>query len=69
MKYTDAETVKQLREMTGMSQSEFSDHFEIPVKTYQNWEQGGRRIPEYLFRLLKLQLEAEQRKKDSLKEE
>ena len=33
-----AKTIKELRESTGMSRKEFSEHTGIPVRTLEDWE-------------------------------
>ena len=40
--------IKQLRQQTGLSQSQFAALFKIPVHTLQQWEQGLRKPPEYV---------------------
>ncbi len=35
-----AKTIKELRESTGMSRKEFSEHTGIPVRTLEDWEAG-----------------------------
>jgi putative transcriptional regulator len=40
----DAINTARIREKLNMSQSQFADHFGIPVRTIQEWEQG-RRVP------------------------
>lgn len=37
-------TVKELREMTGLSQKAFGKKYHIPTRTVENWE-GGQRSP------------------------
>lgn len=44
--------IKEIRQKTGMSQSEFSKHFEIPIRTIQCWEIGQRNPPDYIPKLL-----------------
>lgn len=50
-----------LRKITGMNRREFSEYFEIPYRTVQEWELGNRRIPEYLLQLMiyKVRIEKE----------
>ena len=55
-----AEKIKELRESTGMSRKEFSEHTGIPVRTLEDWEAGRRRPPEYIPRLLGYQLKYEE---------
>ena len=51
----------ELRNSTGMNRREFSEYFEIPYRTIQEWELGNRRMPEYLLRLMiyKIRIEKE----------
>ena len=52
----ESKTIKELRESTGMSRKEFSEHTGIPVRTLEDWEAGKRTPPEYVPRLLRYQL-------------
>jgi len=54
-----AKTIKELRENTGMSRKEFSEHTGIPVRTLEDWEAGRRTPPDYIPRLLAYQIEFE----------
>lgn len=45
-------TPKELRRMTGLSQSKFSNFTGIPLNTLQTWEQEIYNPPEYALRLL-----------------
>ncbi len=40
--------VSELRAMTGLSQKQFADLFDIPVRTLQDWEQERRLPPPYV---------------------
>jgi DNA-binding transcriptional regulator YiaG len=51
--------IKELRTLTGMSQSQFADYFHIPKATLQNWEQGRRECPEYVLKLIEYKLKKE----------
>lgn len=42
----------ELRTSTGMTRREFSEYFEIPYRTLQDWELGNRKMPDYLLRLM-----------------
>ena len=44
------EELIRLRESTGMNKKQFAGYFGIPYRTFQDWELGNRRVPEYLFR-------------------
>lgn len=49
-------TIKELRVQLGLSQREFAERFNIPLKTIRNWEQGVTKpvpyIPELIQRLI-----------------
>ena len=55
-----ARKIKELRESTGMSRKDFSDHMGIPVRTLEDWEAGRRTPPDYLPRLIAYQLKYEE---------
>lgn len=44
-----ANIIKELRESTGMTRKEFSEHTGIPVRTLEDWEAARRIDSEYLF--------------------
>lgn len=44
--------IKELRMNLGMTQKEFSQHFDIPLQNVQHWEQGFRNPPEYVLKLV-----------------
>lgn len=50
-------TVKELRSMTGLSQSRFAFLFSLPVRTLQQWEQGIQKPPDYVVGMMKRILE------------
>ena len=43
---------RDIRELSGLTQKEFSDKYRIPKRTLENWEQGSRQPPEYILYLL-----------------
>ena len=55
-----AKMIKELRESTGMSRKDFSEHTGIPVRTLEDWEAGRRTPPEYIPRLIAYQLKYEE---------
>ena len=55
-----AKTIKKLRESTGMSRKDFSEHTGIPVRTLEDWEAGRRTPPEYIPRLIAYQFKYEE---------
>ncbi|MGN1231325.1 MAG: helix-turn-helix domain-containing protein [Anaerotignum sp.] len=44
--------VKEMRELLGLTQTEFAGKYKIPFRTYQSWELGERNPPEYVLFLL-----------------
>ena len=55
-----AKLIKDLRDSTGMSRKEFSEHTGIPVRTLEDWEAGRRTPPEYIPKLIAYQLKYEE---------
>ncbi len=55
-----AKVIKELREGTGMTRREFSEHTGIPVRTLEDWEAARRTPPEYIPRLIAYQLKYEE---------
>lgn len=53
-----------LRKSTGMNKKQFSEYFGIPYRTYQEWELGNRRVPEYLMRLMAYKIKTENLQKN-----
>lgn len=52
--------IKELRQAAAMSRKEFSEYFNIPYRTIEDWEAGRRKCPVYLEELIKYKLEKEQ---------
>ena len=44
--------VKEMRAMTGLSQSQFAAKFNIPTGTFQAWEQGRQKPPAYVTSMM-----------------
>jgi len=44
-------TIKEIRNLTGLSQSKFADQYGIPVRTLQGWE-AGKKVPPYILHLI-----------------
>jgi putative transcriptional regulator len=44
--------VKELRKLTGLTQNGFSNKYNIPKRTLQDWEAERRTPPEYVIELL-----------------
>lgn len=49
-------TFKELKESTGMNTKQFSEYFNIPYRTAQNWESGHRECAPYLLELMHYKL-------------
>lgn len=45
-------TIKEMRTLTGLSQSKFAAYFEITVGTLQHWEIGFRTPPPYVPKMM-----------------
>jgi DNA-binding transcriptional regulator YiaG len=55
---TFAETLKEARAATGLSQQGMADRMLIPKRTIQSWEMGERTPPPYLQRFVLNELES-----------
>ena len=55
-------TIKEIRNLSGMTQVIFSEAYGIPLRTIKDWERGARKPPDYLCELL------ERAVKDDLKQ-
>ena len=53
------QTIRNMRESSGMSMKRFAEYFGIPYRTVQNWEAGVNKCPEYLLKLLEYKLKRE----------
>lgn len=54
------EDIKTIRERYNLSRKQFTEMFNIPYRTLQDWELGNRKCPEYLLSLIIYKLEKEQ---------
>ncbi|MBE5910900.1 helix-turn-helix domain-containing protein [Pseudobutyrivibrio sp.] len=45
-------TIKEMRQLLGLSQVKFGQKYNIPVRTVQHWEDGDRKCPDYVLLLL-----------------
>lgn len=52
-------TIKELRTACDMTQKEFSEFFQIPLRTIENWEGEKSKPSEYLVDLLQYELKKE----------
>ena len=53
------EDIKTLREKHNLSRKQFTEMFNIPYRTLQDWELGNRKCPDYLLALIEYKLEKE----------
>lgn len=51
---------KELLEKSNMSMKQFSEYFEIPYRTVQDWKSGARKCPPYLMKLIEYKLVKEE---------
>lgn len=52
-------TLKELRELSGMTRVQFAEYFGIPYRTIQDWELGNRKCNDYMIALLEYKLRNE----------
>ena len=57
-------TIKEMRAKTGLTQVKISQLTGVPMRTWQSWEIGERKCPDYVVRLIRYFLEHEQLFKD-----
>ena len=55
---TTADQIRAIRASTGLSQSRFSQVYEIPRRTLEDWEAGRRIPPPYVVTMLAKIVEA-----------
>lgn len=48
--------IKELRKLTGLSQKQFSEKYDIPLPTIRHWEQKQRECPKYVLDLLEFKV-------------
>lgn len=54
-------SIKEIRQQTGLSQSQFAKKFHLTTRTIQAWEQGQRNTPEHVLYMVQRILELEGR--------
>lgn len=50
---------KELLEKSNMNMMQFSEYFNIPYRTVQDWKAGRRKAPLYVVELIRYKLEKE----------
>ena len=53
-------TIKEIIQLTGLSQAEFAKRYHIPQRTVESWVMGERKPPQYVLELLEKAVMAEQ---------
>ena len=51
--------IKYLRLLTGMKREDFADYLHIPLGTVRDWEQGKRKMPDYVYELIEYKVSRE----------
>lgn len=49
-------TIKELRKRSRMTQQQFSEYFNIPRRTLEDWEYGKNKCSDYLLDLMEYKL-------------
>lgn len=52
-------TIKEMRAKTGLTQAKICQLTGVPMRTWQSWEIGERKCPDYVVRLIRYFLENE----------
>lgn len=52
-------TIEVARMKSGMTQKQFAEYFDLTIRQVQSWEQGWRKIPNYLRKLMIYKLDKE----------
>ena len=61
--------IKEMRDMTRLTQREFAAKFDIPIGTLRRWEYGESKPAPYIIKLIALQLPIDQGKMEQIKDE
>lgn len=59
-------TIKELRQQAGLTKTEFSEKYKIPLRTLEHWELGDRLPPDYVVDMIKKIIEYERNLKNVL---
>lgn len=51
--------VRYLRSLTGMKREDFANYLHIPLGTVRDWEQGKRKMPNYVYELIEYKISRE----------
>lgn len=61
--------IKEMRDMTRLTQREFAAKFDIPIGTLRRWEYGESKPAPYIIKLIALQLPVDPKKMERIKDE
>lgn len=61
--------IKEMRDMTRLTQREFAAKFDIPIGTLRRWEYGESKPAPYIIKLIALQLPVDPQKMEQIKDE
>lgn len=56
-------TIKEIRDLLGVSRAEFGRRYNIPTRTLEAWEKGERIPPTYVLELLERVVKDDYRKR------
>ena len=59
-------TIREMRNILGDTQSEFSARYGIPFRTIQNWETGKRIPPDYVINLLQMRVDVDAKNRKTI---
>lgn len=51
--------IKDLRMELNMNRTQFCEYYGIPYRTVQDWEAGKRKLPDYVYRLMRYKAETD----------
>lgn len=57
--------IKELRALTGLSQAQFAEKYDLPVRTLQGWEIGKSTPAPYVLRMLEKLVKEDLNKKQT----
>lgn len=59
--------IRYLRLSTGLKREDFANYLHIPLGTVRDWEQGKRKMPDYVYELIEYKVSRELTKGESEK--
>lgn len=58
-------TIKEIRELTGLTQKQFAEKYHITFSSIRNWESGHRTCPDYVVELLEFRVRCDNMKRNN----